>query len=243
MGEVSGLAASKRYPGWGWMIRDSGHPPWLYTLRFVNGLAITRIVTVPGASNRDWEDVNYSVGPDGRGRIWAVESGQSGKSRFIYEILEPDPATAVKAKLLNRYQYAFPDKGYANVEASFMFDGDLVLATKTNPSRLYRFEKALSATSVNKPVFQGALPVNEKPSVARLSPDKRFLMASTHRRMHVYKNTGDLQSLQDLIANKPVVEEMVAPGDNVESGDFFPWGSCDLLLLAESHNTYWIRKK
>jgi hypothetical protein len=182
------------------------------------------------------------VGPDGQGRIWAMESGQSGKNRFIYEILEPDPATALAARLLRRYAYAFPDLGRVNVEASFVFEDDLVLVTKTNPPRLYRFEDPLSPTRVNKPVFQGTLQQNEKPSVARLSPDKRFLVLSTHQRMHVYKNEGDLGSLRDLIAGKPVLNRQATPGDNVEAGDFFPWGSCDLLLLAESHNLYWIRK-
>jgi hypothetical protein len=241
MGEVSGLAASKRHPGWGWMIRDSGHPPFLYSLRFVNGEAQIRTLLVPGATNRDWEDVNYSVGPDGQGRIWVVESGQSGKNRYIYEILEPDPATARIARLLNRYSYAFPDLRRANVEASFIFDGDLVLVTKTNPPRLYRFDK-LSPGSLNKPALQGTLQQNEKPSMARVSPDKRFLVNSTHQQLFVYENKGDLDDLRDLIADKPVLNLQTTPRDNVESGDFFPWGSCDLLLLAESHNFYWIRK-
>ena len=30
-------------------------------------------------------------------------------------------------------------------------------------------------------------------------------------------------------------------GDNVEAGDWFPTGSCQLLLLAESRNTYQLR--
>jgi hypothetical protein len=37
--------------------------------------------------------------------------------------------------------------------------------------------------------------------------------------------------------------EKASPRDNVESGDFFPWNSCNLLLLAESHNTYWLRPR
>jgi len=30
-------------------------------------------------------------------------------------------------------------------------------------------------------------------------------------------------------------------GDNIEAGDWFPTGSCRLLLLAESRNTYQLR--
>ena len=58
-GEASGLVASSRYPGWGWMIRDSGHPPDLYAVRFPAALAphLMRAIRVLGAANVDWEDI------------------------------------------------------------------------------------------------------------------------------------------------------------------------------------------
>src|SRR5437660_187171 len=56
-GEASGFAASQRYPGALWMIRDSGHPPDLYALRFdPDGVATNRVMPVAGANNHDWED-------------------------------------------------------------------------------------------------------------------------------------------------------------------------------------------
>jgi hypothetical protein len=65
-GEVSGLAASQRYPGVGWMIRDSGNPPSLYSLRLAGGAGAqprVREIPVLGAENRDWEDLAYGFGP------------------------------------------------------------------------------------------------------------------------------------------------------------------------------------
>src|SRR5882724_7604547 len=57
-GEASGFAASQRYPGALWMIRDSGHPPDLYALRFnPDGVATNRVMPVAGAANKDWEDL------------------------------------------------------------------------------------------------------------------------------------------------------------------------------------------
>ena len=90
---MSGLAASHRYPGVGWMIRDSGNPPSLYTLRLAGG-AQPRVREIPvlGAENRDWEDLAYGFGPDGKGRLWIIESTQSHRDPYIYEVVEPDPA-------------------------------------------------------------------------------------------------------------------------------------------------------
>ena len=50
--------------------------------------------------------------------------------------------------------------------------------------------------------------------MTRLSPDRRALVASNHE---VFT---------------------VAPGDNLEAGDFFPSGSCDVLMLSEGKNVY-----
>ena len=33
---------------------------------------------------------------------------------------------------------------------------------------------------------------------------------------------------------------MVATGDNIEAGDYFPTGSCNVLMLSESRNVYQI---
>jgi hypothetical protein len=241
--EASGFAASPRHPGWGWMIRDSGHPASLYAVRVdaSGNIGAVREVDVPGASNRDWEDLNYSVGPDGRPRLWTVESGQSGGNRYIYEILEPDPATARTATLLHRYAYAYPDIGYANDEASFFYGGQLVLVTKTAPGRVYRFERPLTDKALNRPAFVGTLPQADRISMARLSPDKSVLVTATHTTMGTYRLAGGRSDLAALIGSKPVAVRKVSPNDNVEAGDFIPWARCNFLLLAESKTTYWVR--
>ncbi|MGH9037579.1 MAG: hypothetical protein ACRD0O_17620, partial [Acidimicrobiia bacterium] len=136
-GEISGFVASRRHPGVGWMIRDSGHPASLYSLRFGGrGRPRAREVRVLGAENTDWEDMSYSVGPDGRGRLWIVESTQSRRDPFIYEVLEPDPDQGRAVPLKRRYRFRYPDRRFANTEASFFYNGDLILVTKTSPARL-----------------------------------------------------------------------------------------------------------
>ena len=236
-GEVSGLAASHRYPGVGWMIRDSGNPPSLYTLRLAGG-AQPRVREIPvlGAENRDWEDLAYGFGPDGKGRLWIIESTQSHRDPYIYEVVEPHPAARV-VPLRARYRYAYPGGRVVNTEVSFMSGGNLVMVTKTAPARVYRFGR-LSTTDVNRPRFVGELRGMGRPSMARLSPDGRLLVAADHDTMVVYRARSVDASLSAFVGRDPSHRRMFAPGDNVESGDFFPGGSCDLLMLSESRSVY-----
>lgn len=175
------------------------------------------------------------------GRLWVVESGQSGGHRFIYEILEPDPHRDKKAKLLGRYEYAYPDARYANTEASFVYEGRLALVTKTAPPRLYLFDRPLSWNSVNRPVYKGKLRRGGLVSVARLSPGNHLFVTATHEVVRVYQLGEVLNGVADLTRARPVAVRRVAPGDNVEAGDFFPFGQCRFLLVSERRNTYRLR--
>src|SRR6266513_6358424 len=55
LGEASGMVASWQRHGVGWMIRDSGHPASIYSLRIRKGRPVVREVRVLGADNTDWE--------------------------------------------------------------------------------------------------------------------------------------------------------------------------------------------
>src|SRR5919106_6396851 len=99
MGEASGMVAPWQRRGVGWMIRDSGKPASIYSLRIRNGRPVVREVKVLGAENTDWEDITYSIGKDGRGRLWIIESMQTGRDPYIYEIVEPDPDKAKTVRL------------------------------------------------------------------------------------------------------------------------------------------------
>lgn len=239
-GEISGFVASRRHPGVGWMIRDSGHPASLYSLRFGRrGGPRAREFKVLGADNTDWEDMSYSVGPDGRGRLWIVESTQSGRDPFIYEVVEPDPDQGRAATLLRRYRFRYPDRKTRNTEASFFYNGDLILVTKTAPARLYRFG-GLSDKWVNRPRFVGELRGADKVSVVRASPDHSTLVTSDHETITVFRGPPG-SPLGGFTYDAPARRKVVAPGDNIEAGDYFPSGSCDVFMLSERRNIYRLR--
>jgi hypothetical protein len=237
-GEASGFAASRQYPGALWMIRDSGHPPELYALRFnPDGTATSRVMPVNGAANKDWEDITRFDLPDGRSGLWIVESGQSGTDRFVYEVPEPDPDHDVAAREGARYAYACPDRR-ANTESAFTYDNKLVLVTKEFPGRVYRFDKPLSPTGVNVPTYLGELSDSRGVSVVKPSPDGHWIVSATHDTLFVYRNRG-FGRLEDFLGREPFHAMEFAPGDNVEAGDFDPvFGDCTMILASEAHNSY-----
>jgi hypothetical protein len=250
VGEASGMVASARYPGVYWMIRDSANPPRtaVYAVRFdSSGNVTTREIPIPGAFNGDWEEINYSVGPDGKGHLWIVESGQptsTGIYTDIYEVLEPDPDTATEAQLLNKYHYAFPDSSH-NTEASFIHRGYLVLVAKMTPhARLYRFESLTAGDGVtNVPTYIGELGNSKDVSVVRQSPDGKMLITSSHTVVHLYRSKDGSGSLKSFLGRLPDCELMAFPdtpsdpgGGHVESGEFS--SNREMVFLDELKKSY-----
>ena len=236
------MAASRRNPGIGWMIRDSGRPASIYAFRIVDGHPRVREVKVLGAENTDWEDVTYSIGRDGRGRLWIVESMQSHRDPYIYEVMEPDPDKAETVRLHRRHRFKYPGSRFHNTEASFWFGRHLVLATKSNPTRLYRLP-ALTGKGTHRPEYVGALFDAPRLSVLRPSPDRSALVASDHETLSVFTGKGPGSRLAHFVNKGPAHRTRLFPNDNVEAGDYFPTGSCQMILLSEARQVYRIRSR
>ncbi|MGH9009041.1 MAG: DUF7594 domain-containing protein [Acidimicrobiia bacterium] len=256
LGEMSAFVASPNHPGWGWGIRDSGQPASLYAIKPASeGTVPAQEFPAYGLHNSDWEDMAWTPGQaPGTGHLWVLENVGNGwtGNRWIYQFEEldpeldpgnppappavaPAPPPPTPAKQVGAYEWAYPD-AQVNTETMFVFNGDLVVVTKTEPSRVYRFDHPLVQSVVNVPTYVGTLPVGDLLSVAALSADQRTLAVSNHGKLDVYENRGDVHDLAALISNPVVHHDM--PADNREGGSFFPYGSCDLLLVAES-KTVW----
>jgi hypothetical protein len=257
VGEASGLVASQRYPGYYWMIRDGASNPRrdeMYAVRFSSsGMVQSRPVPIPGAFNGDWEEINYGIGPDGRARLWITESGQGtsmGVFDEIYEVLEPDPATATSAELLNTYEYQYPDRSY-NTEAAFIHRGLLVMVAKVTPhARAYRFERLVpidelapgadpldhNARQKNVPTYIGNFGNSKDVSVIRQSPDGKLLITASHQVVHMYRSTDGSGSLKSFLGRLPDCELMAFPDGNVEAGEFS--GNAQMVFLDELKKSY-----
>src|SRR5690242_4444205 len=87
--ESSGLVASRTSPGAYWTHNDSGDGPFIYALDTRgNTLGIFR---VPGATNRDWEDISQGPGPQlGRSYLYIGDIGDNDRKRadiVVYRVL------------------------------------------------------------------------------------------------------------------------------------------------------------
>jgi len=242
--EVSGFVASPRYPGVAWMVRDSGNPAVLYSFDLAKGdhRIRSRAFPVRGASNGDWEDVAYTTGPDGRGRLWIIDNiNRHTAPKTLWEVLEPDPDHDTDAAVVGRYRWAYPDApgGNFDTETGFFLGGRLVVISKTEPSRVYRFDQPLDASAVNRPAPVATVPAGAKMTLGSTSADERLLVtSSTHNQTAwVYANTHDPPDVAGFFDHKPLFSRRLTRSQR-EAGDFFPYGSCDIVLLSERQNVW-----
>ncbi len=236
VGEASGMVVSRRHPGVYWVVRDSGHTAAINAVRIgADGMAVAREVLIDNAQNGDWEEVNYTIGPDGVARLWVVDNGGGTGSRKIYEILEPDPDTATHVQAVREYPWSYPDGSY-NTEASFMARGYLVVVTKTTPhARMYRFG-TLTPGAMNKPTYIGQLGNSKDVSVVRQSPDGKLLISASHELLHLYRSTDGSGSLASFGGRLPDCEINAFPGDHVEAGEFS--ANREMLFMDEVKKTF-----
>ena len=88
--EMSGLVASRRYPGYFWTHNDSGDDPRLFLLDAKGQLMATCFLA--NAENRDWEDIAWAPG-DAADYLYIGEIGDNEAKytdKFVYRILEPN---------------------------------------------------------------------------------------------------------------------------------------------------------
>ena len=242
--EVSGFVASPRYPGVAWMVRDSGNPAVLYSFELARGdrRIRSRAFPVRGASNGDWEDVAYTTAPDGRGRLWIVDNiNRHTAPKTLWEVLEPDPDHDTDATVVGRYRWAYPDApgGNFDTETGFFSGGRLVVISKTAPSRVYRFDQPLDPSAVNHPTPVATVPAGAKMTLGSTSAGERLLVtSSTHNQTAwVYANSDGPPDVAGFFDHKPLFSRRLTRSQR-EAGDFFPYDSCDIVLLSERQNVW-----
>jgi hypothetical protein len=226
--EVSGFVSSSRYPGVAWMIRDSDSPHSLYS--FTLGADGPRWIefAVAGVSNHDWEDVAYTVGADGRGRVWILENGVETGPKEIYEVLEPDPGTGGTVEVANTYRVQYPD-GNRNTETLFSLGGRLMVVTKSSPNRVYRLPWPMSPSRTNRLEHAGRLDVDSFLTMAAVSGDERLLATvNTKDDVVAFEDPDGRGDLGAFVGPDPVFRTNMVKSQR-EAGDFFPYDSCDTV--------------
>ena len=229
--EVSGFVSSARYPGVAWMIRDSDNPESVYSFRLDGNQPRWTEFRVSGVpDNYDWEEIAYTVGSDGRGRLWILENAVETGPKKIYEILEPDPDIGGTVPVAGTYRFDYPGANL-NTESMFALDGQLVVVAKTNPNRVYKLPSPLSRSGTNRLSAAGRLDVSSWVTAVQVSGDEGLLMGlSTDDEVTVIERQGpgDIRTFSD-----DSVFKRSMPETQREGGDFFPYDSCDIVLVSE----------
>jgi hypothetical protein len=242
--EVSGFVSSARYPGVAWMIRDSQNPESVYSFRIdADDRTSWREFPISGsASNHDWEDVTYTVGNDGRGRLWILENDfanfDSGSSSMkLYEVLEPDPDRDRSARLAATYRFEYPGDNF-DTESIFALGGDLYAVSKTSPNHVYRFPEPLSRTGTNRLIQVGGLDASSLITAVGASGDERLLVTiGIADRVSVFENRGFTAEFSAFDDQDPVFARSL-PNTQREAIDFFPYDGCDIVSVSED-GTVW----
>ena len=157
--ESSGLVASRTSPGAYWTHNDSGDGPFIYALDTRgNTLGIFR---VPGATNRDWEDISQGPGPQlGRSYLYIGDIGDNDRKRadiVVYRVLEPEIKAADKNSTKTRprttepaeaIRLVYPD-GKHDAEALLVHPatGNLYIVTKVAFGKATVYEAAAPLTA------------------------------------------------------------------------------------------------
>jgi fibronectin type III domain protein len=243
--EVSGFVSSARYPGLAWMIRDSGNPDSLYSFRLDSDdhAAWEEFPVSGSASNHDWEDVTYSVGPDGQGRLWILENDSGNfdpehSDLKLYEVLEPDPDRDQSARLAATYRFEYPGDENYDTEAIFALGGDLFAVTKTDPNRVFRFPDPLSRSDTNRLTEVGGLDASSLITAVGASGDERLLVTvGIGDQVRVFENQGFAAEFSGFDDKGPVFRKSM-PETQREAIDFFPYEGCDIISVSED-GTVW----
>ena len=149
LGELSGLAASRRNPGLLWAHNDSGDGPLLYCL--TPSGAACGLWEVEGAEAVDWEDIAAAPSERGAESLYIADIGDNDRSRetiTIYRVPEPKVAPAQEGTARSpsgtldaeAFTLTYPDDAH-DAEAMIVNreTGDLYVITKEYSSRSHVF--------------------------------------------------------------------------------------------------------
>lgn len=143
--EMSGLVASRRFPGVFWTHNDSGDSARIFAID-ANGTVLMppflagafRIgpdggtdskplwpgLRIDGATNYDWED----IATDGE-HLYIADMGNNGNARrdlAVYQVVEPNPKAVESAHILKRIPVAYPDQKAFPDPENWQFDCEAV---------------------------------------------------------------------------------------------------------------------
>ncbi|MFT3896593.1 MAG: hypothetical protein QM719_02700 [Thermomonas sp.] len=227
LGEVSGMAASRRFADVLWVENDSGNTPMLYAVSPRGALLASD--RVEGVVNTDWEDL-AAFELDGHRYILVADTGDNGGLRRTLQLhVVEEPASLGDTTLRPAWSVSFrwPD-GPRDCEAAFVDAAAgkvLLISKKRHPPELFEvpLRPAAGATVVARRI--GALAgvpqadaqsLEDRPRAARLvgqvtaadlSPDGRTLAVLTYQDVLFYPRRQG-ESWAQAVARRPTIKAL-----------------------------------
>ena len=202
--EASGIADSKRNPGYLWVEQDSGNPPALQLLSHRGTLLKT--IYLKGGTNRDWEDIGLASGPDSTKQyLYIADIGDNDaihSTSYFYRFEEPGTVTDT-VQTFDTIPFTYAD-GPRDAEA-FLVDNnsrDIYIITKREANaRLYKIAWPYSMGS-NTANFIQAFPYTGVVSAA-MDADGKNILVKTYTDIYYY-NRGAGLSIPAALQQSPV---------------------------------------
>jgi hypothetical protein len=190
--EASGIVASYSMPGNFWINQDSGQPSSLYLLS-ADGKNVKEM-KIPGATNRDWEDVAIGPGPaSGVNYLYIGDIGDNANSApvsVIYRVPEVADANAsFDQNALEKISFTYPD-GPRDAESLLLDPATkdiFVLSKSGQGTSIYRlpFPQSTSETMVAEKV--GTMPGVILATGGNISKDGTEILVRTYLAVSYWK--------------------------------------------------------
>lgn len=187
--EASGMAAGRRHPGVVYLVNDSGGTPQVFAVDSHGHT--TAVLTLAGATNRDWEALAIGPGPSGEPSIFVGDIGDNlgGTWPSVHVYRFPEPRT-LRSQVVRptRYTLTYAD-GARNAEA---------MLVDPRTGRLYVVSKQVSGGVYAAPKhLHGGINVLHKVASAPLlstgaayAPDGSSLVIRTYFSAELYSRIG-----------------------------------------------------
>ncbi|WP_375503893.1 hypothetical protein [uncultured Jatrophihabitans sp.] len=174
--EASGIAVGLRSPGVDYVQNDSGDTARFFAIDAATGRTAAT-VTVPGATNVDWEDIAVAPDAAGRSSVWLADIGDNDAVRSevrIYRVDEPRIAPNARDRRVRStrpdvWRLRYPD-GAVNAESFAVTPtgtGYLITKSLLGSSVVYRLPPRPDAAHVQTLVRVGAITFGARQSDTR----------------------------------------------------------------------------
>jgi hypothetical protein len=242
--EVSGMVASKSFPGHLWLQQDGGNPAELILMDDKG--AVKKRIPIKSAYNRDWEDMAFGKGPSADSNyIYIAETGDNSQvypSYSIYRFTEPTLNTDT-IRNFDKINFKYPD-GSHDAEAIFTGkNGDIFIITKRDSvSKIYKLPFPHNTSTVTTVTAVGQLTFSGVTGAAS-SPSGNEILIKTYSAIYYWKLSSN-ENPENALQRKPLQlgYEQEAQGEALcflsDTGGFFTLSERPFFATSVALNYY-----